>query len=62
MNACLVDDCERTTHARGWCVRWCFGIAPDALVADHVDFDTTNNSPANLVPSCTGCNTSRSRA
>lgn len=51
-------------HPCNWCartVRWCFGLAPDALVADHVDFDTTNNDPANLVPSCTGCNTSRSR-
>jgi len=26
------------------------------LVVDHVDEDKTNNSPANLVPSCTPCN------
>ena len=32
---------------------------PDALVADHLDWDIHNNDPANLVPSCRICNAHR---
>lgn len=33
----------------------------DTLVPDHLDGDKRNNDPANLVPACHGCNTSRAR-
>jgi hypothetical protein len=51
-------------HACHWCGRsvdWTVGLAGDALVADHLDHDTTNNDPANLVPSCHACNSARTR-
>ncbi len=32
----------------------------DGLVVDHLDEDTSNNDPANLVPSCAVCNLGRS--
>lgn len=31
----------------------------DALVVDHLDNDSRNNDPDNLVPSCFGCNAHR---
>lgn len=49
-------------HPCHWCgksVDWAFGVTTDALVVDHLDDDRANNDPANLVPSCNSCNTSR---
>ena len=49
-------------HACHWCgvaVEW-RGRGRAMLVADHVDADTHNNDPSNLVPACTRCNTQRS--
>lgn len=37
------------------------GRGKNAIRADHLDDDILNNSPDNLVPSCCGCNTWRSR-
>jgi hypothetical protein len=51
-------------HPCHWCKRvvtW-DKSAPadeDGLVVDHLDNNKRNNDPANLVPSCTACNTSR---
>lgn len=49
-----------------WCGRvleWYSGkaalTAPDSLCADHLDGNTQNDVPANLVPACRGCNTAR---
>jgi hypothetical protein len=49
---CLVD-WGVGLHDRGRCIR--------ILVADHLDENTKNNTPDNLVPSCSRCNTVRSR-
>ncbi|MGA5598421.1 HNH endonuclease signature motif containing protein [Streptomyces cellulosae] len=49
-------------HRCNWCpaeVAWSTKGAVGALVADHVDGNTQNNSPDNLVPSCHPCNTRR---
>lgn len=49
-------------HPCHWCgavVAWRKGIAADALIADHLDFDPSNNDPANLVASCNLCNSQR---
>jgi hypothetical protein len=32
-----------------------------ALIADHIDGDTSNNDPSNLAPSCNRCNSTRMR-
>lgn len=52
-------------HPCHWCdqpVEWTsLGLIAGALVVDHVDWDTTNNDPANLVPSCHPCNSGRLR-
>lgn len=49
-------------HRCHWCnkiVIW-RDIDPNvALVVDHLDEDTHNNDPANLVPSCSLCNANR---
>ena len=42
-------------------VDW-FGTKESRLVVDHLDDDKTNNSPENLVPSCTSCNAYRVRS
>lgn len=51
-----------------WCgrpLRWLSGKdargAPGCLCADHLDGDTQNDSPENLVPACLGCNANRHR-
>ena len=54
-------------HACHWCeheVDWRPGDqhAPDALIADHLNWDTTNDSADNLVPSCNTCNSHRRKA
>jgi hypothetical protein len=51
-------------HACTWCrrtVRWMPGVHyhPDALAADHLNGDTTDNRPENLIPSCIACNRQR---
>jgi hypothetical protein len=55
------------THPCHWCgapVTWTKGmrLGPGVLVTDHVDWDKTNNDPANLVPACQPCNVTRPRA
>lgn len=52
------------THACHWCqkpVTWMPGHHTErgALTVDHVDNNSRNNSPDNLVPSCHGCNAQR---
>lgn len=51
-------------HPCNWCgipVNWNPGnpYNPDSLVADHLDWDTSNDDPVNLVPSCNPCNAHR---
>lgn len=49
-------------HPCHWCgalVTWRKGFTTDVLVADHVDFDRSNNDRTNLVPSCNICNATR---
>lgn len=48
-------------HGCGREVNWRPGdqYAPDALIADHLDWDTTNDDSENLVPSCNPCNSHR---
>lgn len=53
-------------HACHWCgqlVNWRPGFGPSkgSLVADHLNFDRTNDSPENLVPSCPVCNSMRTK-
>lgn len=53
-------------HECNWCgcrVTWMprSGAVKGSLISDHVDGDTLNNSPINLVASCHGCNSSRQR-
>lgn len=60
----LLDKIGPGEHPCHWCgrmVSW-DKTAPqdeDALVVDHLDSNKRNNDPANLVPSCHACNTSR---
>jgi hypothetical protein len=54
------------SHPCHWCaapVTWMPGARTrkGALVVDHVDRDTHNNAPENLVPSCQTCNIQRNR-
>ena len=51
-------------HKCHWCGRSVIwktrrGVTEDSLLADHLDNDSRNNSPENLVPACTGCNSGR---
>lgn len=53
-------------HPCHWCgkpVEWrpTGGSRRGRLFSDHVDNDPRNNDPANLVPSCSGCNSSRGK-
>lgn len=60
--AVLYDKIGGGEHPCHWCqalVTWAVERGKRALVADHIDGDTWNNDPANLVPSCNGCNVSR---
>lgn len=48
-------------HRCHWCnreVHW-RTPGPSQLTSDHLDHDPTNNDPANLVPACRPCNSSR---
>jgi hypothetical protein len=52
-------------HPCHWCAKpvlWGSPLTLDRLVTDHLDGDQLNNDPANLVPSCSGCNATRGRA
>lgn len=54
----LFDAIGPGEHPCHWCkkpVEW-FATGPRELVADHVDGNTWNNDPANLVPACQRCN------
>lgn len=53
---------EQCCHWCGQSIHWTTGRAIDAIVADHLDHDPTNDSPDNLVPSCNGCNGHRRKA
>lgn len=50
-------------HPCHWCgmaLRWKVGQRDsDALCADHLDGDTLNDAPSNVVASCRGCNANR---
>lgn len=51
-------------HACNWCnkqVHWQGASGGNVLVVDHLDADTWNDSPRNLVPSCPGCNVARAK-
>lgn len=57
----LYDKIGPGAHPCHWCgasVTWDSGYS---LTTDHVDFDRSNNDPANLVPSCNPCNAARTR-
>jgi hypothetical protein len=51
-------------HPCNWCgtpIDWKPNdpYAPDALIADHLDWHTDDDSPDNLTPSCNPCNSHR---
>jgi hypothetical protein len=62
----LYDEIGPGPHQCHWCgrgVAWKAGAEahhPDALFADHLDWNAENDDPANLVPSCNNCNARRS--
>jgi len=49
--------CHHCSAAIGW--RW---PLPHRLETDHLDWDKTNNTPGNLVPSCIHCNSQRRKS
>lgn len=58
----LYDKIGPGPHSCAWCgteIDWYALDFSKQLVADHVDQDTWNNEPANLVPACNRCNLSR---
>jgi hypothetical protein len=61
----LYDAIGAGVHACHWCrvpVAWEVDQRDGGLEVDHLDGDKLNNDLSNLVPSCTGCNTSRRHA
>lgn len=55
--AVLYDAIGPGAHPCHWCgdlLTW-----KENLVVDHIDADTWNNDPSNLVPSCSSCNSRR---
>lgn len=57
----LYDKLGPGPHPCHWCsnpVQWRpeDRYAKDALMADHLDWNATNDAPENLVPSCNACN------
>lgn len=57
----LYNEIGPGSHTCHWCGRallW-LGSGIGRLVADHLDGDTWNNAPTNLVPSCRRCNQTR---
>lgn len=63
----LYDKIGPGVHPCHWCnapVAWIAGGGPGTpgnLLADHLDWDIHNDSPANLVPSCNTCNAHRTK-
>ena len=62
----LYDRIGPGEHACNWCgttVEWMpgAGLAPRALIVDHLNLDPTDDRPENLVPSCSVCNAGRTR-
>lgn len=63
----LYDKIGPGEHPCHWCqapVRWIVGGGPGtpgSLLADHLDWDTNNNVPENLIPSCNHCNAHRTQ-
>jgi hypothetical protein len=58
----LYDKIGPGPHDCTWCgteIDWYAAEFSRDLVADHVDRDTWNNDPENLVPSCNRCNMNR---
>lgn len=44
-----------------WCDKDVHWFSKPRLIADHLDRNTHNNAPENLVPACQRCNSSRDR-
>lgn len=64
----LFDKLEGRDAPCHWCglpLRWCVikikESPPDSLYADHLNRDTTDDRPENLVPACLPCNSNRHR-
>ena len=55
----LLDAIGPGAHACHWCQRLVWWTATPLLTVDHLDWNRLNNTPANLVPSCDGCNLGR---
>ena len=58
----LYDKIGAGPHPCHWCgdkLVWAVASGT-GIVADHLDGDTQDNDPENLVPSCRGCNANRS--
>lgn len=59
----LYDKIGPGVHPCNWCddpVSWdAPRYSPEELMADHVDWNTSNDAPGNLVPSCNTCNSNR---
>jgi len=53
----LLDKIGPGPHACHWCAKpLTWTGRPDHITADHLDRNTHNNRPENLVPACHGCN------
>jgi len=62
--AVLYDEIGLGPHQCHWCfaaIDWLPKADPAALQADHLDGDTMNDDPANLVQSCRRCNAARGK-
>lgn len=55
----LYDSIGAGPHRCNWCNALIEWNGRDGIVADHLNFDTTDDSPGNLVPSCNACNSHR---
>lgn len=60
----LFDQIGFGPHDCFWCgteIDWKYGLEPGTLVIDHLDFNTQNIWPENLVAACVNCKNRRSR-